>query len=165
VIGVGAGVVSSILLGLYHFGRMYWMRLEQVRYLRRCIIDSFTKIQNDLVAGDLAKDFPQLAPTALRPAIFEGFMRHMTAAMNYRTAALTDNQIFDLRNAMGAQEHFVSFVKSGTERAARGGGVDLPMAPRLPEDLNFYRDIYKGFAEIKWLKLPEDIDSNPKIST
>jgi len=162
LIGVGAGVVSSILLGFYHLGRKHWMRREQVRYLRRCIIDSLTKIEN---SGNIAKDIPKAAPGDLRQAFFKDFMRHMKAAVNYRTTALTDNQIFDLRKAMDTQEDFVDFVKSGIERLAREEGVTLADGTVLPQDFYFYRSVYRQFAEIKWLKLPEDIDSNPNTST
>ncbi len=66
---------------------------------------------------------------------------------------------------MGTREGFARFVKSGTERAAKEGGVESTAEPRLLEDLNFYRNVYKGFAEINWLRLLEDIDSHPNINT
>lgn len=159
LIGAGAGVVSAIILGLYHLGRRRWMQRDQVRYLRRCITESFAKIRADLVRGDLARDFPQVRPENLRPMIFEEFMRNMTAAVSYRTTVLSDNQIFELQEAMIDTKSFVNFVKYGVELTARSRGEEAPEVPGtgLPTDIRFYQNIYGYFAGIKWLGLPEDM--------
>lgn len=159
LIGAGAGVVSAIILGLYHLGRRRWLQRDQARYLRRCITESFAKIRANEVGGDLARDFPQARSEELRPIFFEEFMRHMTAAVSYRTTALSDNQIFGLQKAMTDTTALVSFVKYAVERAARDRGEEPPVGPGsgLPTDIQFYRNIYGYFARIKWLNLPEDM--------
>ena len=86
-------------------------------------------------------------------------MRHMTAAVSYRTTALSDNQMFELQKAMTDTIAFVSFTKHAVEVAARNRGEEPPVGPGagLPTDIGFYRTIYGYFAGIKWLGLPDDM--------
>ena len=159
VIGVGAGLVSSIILGLFHWARRRWIRRDQVRYLKRCITDGFAKIQSNLDLHDPGGEAPTVKAEDLRPMYFEEFWRNLTAAVDHRTTALSDNQVFDLHNAMTSTTEFVRFARHGVERAARKRGQEPPSAPGtgLPTDIRFYRNVYGIFLKIEWLGLPRDM--------
>lgn len=118
LIGAGAGVVSAVILGLFHLGRRRWMQRDQVRFLRRFVTESFAKMQTSSVDVDLARDFPRARPEGLRPVFFEEFMRNMTATVNFRTTALSDNQVFELQRSMTSAKALESFAKYGAELAA-----------------------------------------------
>ena len=92
-------------------------------------------------------------------AIFEEFWRELTATANFRTTALTDNQMFDLRNAISSTEKQIRFFRHFIRMSAEAKGQEAPTTPGtgLPEDINFYRNIYQTFVEIAWLKLPEEM--------
>ncbi len=145
LIGVGVGITSSAILGLIHLLWKLYKRREQVRHLRRCIINNFDKIQDDLVPSDRTKDDPELLLATQRLAIFKNFMECMETTINHRTNALTNNQIFDLQKTWNEQKNFVNFVTS-----------EASETKCVPEGINFYQNAYSRFAEIKWLKLPEN---------
>ena len=159
VIGVGAGLVSSIILGVFHYARRRWVRRDQVRYLKRCITDGFAKMQSNVDLHDPGGEAPSVKAEDLRPMYFEEFWRNLAAAVDHRTTALSDNQVFDLHKAMTSTTEFVRFVRYGVERAARAKGQEPPSASGtgLPTDIRFYRNVYGMFLEIEWLGLPKDM--------
>ena len=159
LIGIGVGVTSSIILGTFHWIRRRLMRHEQVKHLKQCIIGAFSRIQSHAGLQGDAEGAPSVNAEQLRPMFLEGFLRDIKVAVNYRTTALTADQIFDLQRCLAGADAFVIFTRFGVRQYQQSVGQEITDAPGtgLPLDINFYRNIYKMFVEIKWLRLSEEM--------
>ena len=164
LIGAGAGIVSAIILGGFQWSRMHITRRRQVAHLRRLIIEDFIKIRDDagLPAGPGA---PQgIEAGGLRTTYYESFVRDLRSASHHRTNSLSADQAADLHHAIASADSFENFVRIGVETAAQERGEQFHRRPGLglPVEIGFYQNVYRMFAEIKWLRLPDDmVDIEP----
>ena len=159
LIGAGAGVVSSFILGVFHAGKTLVMRCNQVRYLRILIVEDFTRIKAPADIPNPSEGAPPTRGEKLRPPYFEQFMKSMAVAVDHRTSALSNSQMFKLHHAMMLSRKHEEFARFVVRTQARLREEELPDMPGtgLPTGINFYRTIYGYFAAIKWLRLPEDM--------
>lgn len=88
-----------------------------------------------------APDGMQVSPDNIRFAYFREWQREFRAHLLHRTTALTYDQMADLQVAMEKVDNLME---------------DLPLRERLAVPLTIVTNLYNGFADLKWLDLPQD---------
>lgn len=139
LIGVGVGITNALILGAYQRWKRYRTRREEIRYIRRFLKEFFERNGNvtpPVHAGD--------APTAdqFRFALVRRDAAELDVAIGHRTSGLDTDEVFELRKNHRSLSDMVAQLDAAID--------GLP-----PLSLPMLREVYRGFADIKWLELPE----------
>ena len=136
IIGVGAGVI----LGLYAEIQKRISRYEQIAFIRKHLIDGFTKIGNlqDPLPANAGETPPPV--DQFRFVLLEGFIRQLQALADHRTGSMSGAQLSDLHRALSDAKNMHAW---------------LNQIQTHPQGLNMYKSLYEGFSGLKWLRLPE----------
>ena len=139
LIGVGAGLTTTFILGMYRFCSRRQDRSEQITYIRE-FID--TEIRRILDATDLATPEGREPITAdrLRLVYFRGLQSELKVALSNRVTALTYKEVSSLQ-----------LVLTNFERAI----TDLSLIERGVIPLHLCQTLHKQFQDLIWLGLPK----------
>ncbi|MDE0342637.1 MAG: hypothetical protein OXK82_05605 [Deltaproteobacteria bacterium] len=159
LVGVGAGVTSSVILGGYHWIREQRKRQDQVKYIRDCIMESFFQISSDIVEREYPGRPPLTEPGQLRPELFGELLGNLEEAVLYRATALDYSQVFDLKKSILDARNLAENSKVMRER--HWGENKSYGRPQLTTSITFYRNVYGVFSKIEWLRLPREMPEKP----
>ena len=145
LIGASGSVVATALLGLSGWLRRRYLRIEQIRFLRRLLCDALsrlnTKIPNNIFT-DTCK--PLASGEAIRTTVLDDLSRDVQAAIRERCHNMTYDQLYDLWQPF---RFYYQLVKANN---------------RPPGEI-FCKKIYDELARIKWLKIdPWDAQGKKK---
>lgn len=139
VIGVGAGVTTSAVIGAWHWLGKAIARREQVSFIRKII----TNYANDIFsATELPPPEPGMDPIAVEVVIFlhyTTFQNTLQVALSYRASALNYKRLASLQEKLASAEKTMS-------------GLTLNKRKILP--LKFAAGFYEDFQKLDWLELP-----------
>lgn len=140
-IGVAAGVVNALILGTYYQLKRWWIRREQVQFIRERIVENFTLIGN---AKDLPPPDPKMSPISkdrIRLTYFVGLLRELQVIASYRMTELNYVKVGEIQGELSGTNEIMKLLTSDT--------------PRFPTSLTFYQNRYEAFVKLKWLDLPK----------
>ena len=140
IIGVGAGLTTTLILGMYHWFSRFLKRREQITYIRE-FID--TQIRRILDATDLPPPEGQEPITAdrLRFVYFRALQSELQVALSTRVTALTYKEVSSLRRVLANFERVIT---------------DLSLIKRGFIPLNLAQSLYKQFQDLHWIGLPKN---------
>ena len=141
VIGVGAGVTTSVIIGAWHWVGKVIARREQTSYIRKII----TSYANDIFsATDLPPPpEPGMGPIPVEAVIFlhyNTFQKTLQVALSYRASALNYKRLASLQEKLASAEKTMS---------------NLTLQKRKILPLKFAAGFYEEFQKLDWLKLPD----------
>ena len=139
IIGVGAGVTTTILVGLWRAFTLYGEQREQIAYIRKIIIESNKKIWSDLKIEDLPSG-EKVHPDMLRYVMYRELQTRLEVAISSRSNALSYAQVSALQNFLATTERMLT---------------DLTLHERKLFPLDIFRNIYKELEDQEWLRLPK----------
>ena len=139
LIGVGAGLTTTLILGMYRWLSRYQDRREQITYIRE-FID--TEIRRILDATDLARPEGQEPITAdrLRFVYFRVLQSELQVALSTRVTALTYIEVSSLQRVLANFERVIT---------------DLSLVKRGVIHLHLSQSLYEQFQDLNWLGLPK----------
>ena len=141
IIGGGAGVVTSIILGIYYECKRAWIRRQEITALREFLLEAFERIGRFAFAPPPpGEDQPPV--DLARYALVREFADHLDAALAHRTTALRPDQLFALRARLTDLTRILTMLENATTGA-----------PAYP--VSMWRSYYEGFLNLRWLKMPE----------
>ena len=139
VAGIVAGVASTAIVSLWHRHVKLLTRKEQIFFIRSELIRHFNRMQSVEVPGP-TPDGLQVSPDNVRFAYFRGWQLEFRAHLLHRTTALTYDQMADLQVAIETADNLME---------------DLSLRKHLAVPAAIVSDLYNGFADLKWLDLPQ----------
>ena len=139
LIGVGAGLTTTLILGMYRFCSRRQDRSEQITYIRE-FID--TEIRRILDATDLATPEGREPITAdrLRFVYFRVLQSELKVALSTRVTALTYKEVSSLQLVL------TNFERAITDLSL----IELGIIP-----LHLAQSLHKQFQDLIWLGLPK----------
>ena len=140
IIGVGAGVTTSAILGAWRWSIRFRDRREQIPYIRNLIT---TQAERILSATDLPHPAPGRSPIpgdSVRYVFFRELQSTLLVALSSRATALTYQEISSLQT-----------VLANIDRAM----TDLPLGERGIMPLPIAQSFYEQLQTLSWLGLPE----------
>ena len=140
IIGIGAGISTTVIIGIYHWFTKYRNRREQISYIRNLMS---TQIKRILTATDLppyASGKESIPADCVRFVYFREFESAFLVALSSRTTELTYKEIFSL------QKIFADIDRAITDLTLRERGI-------LP--LTIAESFYQKLKDLDWLKLPD----------
>ena len=140
VIGVGAGVTTAAILGVYRWLIRYRDRREQIPYIRDLISNQMGRI---LSATDLLPPEPGMAPIpadCVRFTFFRELQSALLVALSSRATALNYQEVSSLQK-----------VLSDVERAM----TDLTLLERSIMPAPIADSFYENLQALSWLGLPK----------
>ena len=142
IIGVGAGITTTFLVGVWRVFTRCGERREQIAYIRKIILENTEKIWSEFEFKNLpaGKSIPA---DAVRYVFFREFQTRLEVAISSRTNALSYKQISSLQN-------FISDIKRILTDSTLNEKKILP--------LPIFKEVYKQLEEEKWLRLPKRVD-------
>ena len=139
IIGVGAGVTTAAILGIWHWAIRWLHRREQIPYIRDLITTQRDRI---LSATDLPPLEPGQNPVPadhLRFVFFRELQSTLLVALSSRATALTYKEISSLQK-----------ILADVDRAM----TDLPLRERLVFPLAIAQSFFGQLESLTWLRLP-----------
>lgn len=140
IIGVGAGVTTAAILGVWRLLIRYRDRQEQIPYIRNLIANQMERI---LTATDLPSLTPEdkgIPKDRVRFAMVRKLQDDLLVALSWRATALTYREVSSL------QQVLTNFERLMTDLGLSERGV-------LPESTA--RSLYENLAVLRWLDLPQ----------
>ena len=143
IIGVGAGLTTAIMLGIWHLLIWCWHRREQIPYIRDLIAKQAEAM---LTANDLPPP-PEVGGEPIhadfiRYAIFRRLQSDLEIAISSRATALKYHEVSALRQ-----------VVAGTDIEL----TSLNLHHRKVMPLKTAEGFYDGVRRLCWLGLPRDL--------
>ncbi|MCY4513556.1 MAG: hypothetical protein OXC69_00225 [Candidatus Tectomicrobia bacterium] len=139
LIGVGAGVTTAAILGMWHLLVRWVKRREQIPYIRDLIA---TQRERILSATDRPHPEPgqDLIPADhLRFAFFRELQSALLVALSSRATALTYKEISSLQKILADVDRTMT---------------DLPFRERLLFPLALAQSFFGQLEALTWLRLP-----------
>lgn len=116
-IGVGAGVTTSAIIGVWHWVGKAIARHEQVSYIREII----TSYANDIFsATDLPHPKPEMGPISADTVIFLHYttlQKNLQVALSYRASALNYKRLAALQEKLAGAEKVMSGLTLNKRKA------------------------------------------------
>ena len=140
IIGVGAGVTTAAILGVWHWSIRFRNRCEQIPYIRNLIT---TQVERILSATDLPPPAPGQGPVPgdrVRYVFFRELQSALLVALSSRATALTYKEIFSLQK-----------ILTDIDRTM----TDLPLHERGILPLTIAQSFYEQLEALSWLGLPK----------
>ena len=140
IIGIGAGITTTVIIGIYHWFIKYRNRQEQISHIRNFIEPQIERI---LTATDIpphASGRKPIPADCVRFVYFRELESTFHVALSSRVTALTYKEIFSL------QKIFVDIDRAITDLTLRERGI-------LP--LTIAESFYQKLKDLDWLKLPD----------
>ena len=100
IIGVGAGVTTAVILGVWRWRIRFKDRREQITYIRDLVTD---QIERTLSATDLPPPAPGENPVSagsVRYALFRNFQIDLQVALSSRATSLTYKEVSSLQKIL-----------------------------------------------------------------
>ena len=139
IIGVGAGVTTAVILGVWRWFIRFRDRREQIPYIRDLIASQMERI---LSATDLPPPAPGQEPVpadCVRFVFFRQLQSALLVALSSRATALTYKEVSALQK-----------ILADVDRAM----TDLPLRERGIIPLTIAQSFHKELQSLSWLKLP-----------
>ena len=140
IIGVGAGLTTSAIIGARHWFIRCRDRREQIPYIRDLITNEADRILS-------ATDLPPYAPgkeaipaDSLRFVFFRELQSALLVALSSRATALTYKEVASLQKALVDVDR---------------GMTDLTLSERGIMPLTIAQSFYESLQALSWLELPE----------
>ena len=139
LIGVGAGLTTTLILGMYRLRSRRQDRSEQITYLRE-LIDTHIRLMLDAI--DVQSTAGLIVRTAAhaRFAHFGALQSELQVALSTRVTALTYKEVSSLQR-----------VLTNIERAMK----ELHQNEHRIMHLRLAQDLYEQFQDLNWLGLPK----------
>ena len=140
LIGVGAGLTTTLILGMYRWVSRFQDRREQITYIRE-LID--TEIRRILDATDLSTIIGPIGPITadrLRFVYFRALQSELKVALSTRVTALTYKEVSSLQLVL------TNFERGITDLSL----IELGIIP-----LHLAQSLHKQFQDLIWLGLPK----------
>ena len=146
LIGASGSVVAMALLGFSGWLRRRYLRIEQIRFMRRLLCDALSKLNTKMPQNIRTDTGKILAPgEAIRTAVLDKLARDIQAAIRARCPSMTYDQLYDLWHPFDVFYY----------RLAKANNRD-------PGEI-LCKKIYDELARIKWLKIdPWDAQGKKK---
>ena len=135
LIGVGAGLTTTLILGMYQWFSRYLKRCEQITYIRE-FID--TQIRRILDATDLPspEGQEQIPADCVRFVYFRALQSELQVALSTRVTALTYKEVSSLQSVLANIERVMS---------------DLTLIKRGVMPLHLAQSLNEQFQDLNWL--------------
>ena len=143
VIGVGAGVTTAAILGVWHWIVRFRDRREQIPHIRQLIT---TQAERIMSATDIPSPEPGQGPIPadrLRFVFFRELQSALLIALSSRATALTYKEISSLQR-----------ILADIDRAM----TDLTLSERGVLPLTIAQSFYEQLEKLSWLGLPKKGD-------
>ena len=139
LIGVGAGLTTTLILGMYQWFSKYRKRYEQITYIRG-FID--TQIRGILNATDLAPPEGQelIKADRMRFVYFRILQSELQVALSTRVTALTYKEVSSLQRVLANFETVIT---------------DLSLIKHGVIPLHLAQFLHEQFQDLNWLGLPK----------
>jgi hypothetical protein len=136
LIGASGSVVATALLGLSGWLRRRWLRIEQIRFLRRLLCDALS-ILNTRMPQDILTDTGKILASgeAIRTTVLDKLSKDVQAAIRERCRDMTYDQLYALWQPFDV--FYYQLAKANN---------------RAPGEI-LCKKIYDELARIKWLKI------------
>ena len=139
--GIVIGVTTAILLGLGEWFRSWIRHRVQIKFVRTFIIERFTTIRDAK-----SMSHPQYnTADSFRWTLYQAFLRDLEVMLLYRLTTLSHVEIYDLQSKF-------AFQKEMFQNLSR-------VVTMQPLSIEFYKDKYAEFQQLKWLALPSHLFS------
>ena len=139
IVGVSAGIVTSVILGIYSWLVRRRDRLEQVRYIRHFVTTHMRTILKATTLPSPEQGKNEIPADMVRFASFREFQAEIDATVSHRASALSYMEIHSLQKIMKTTS------KSMT---------DLTLQERKVLPLSIAESIWDNFQKLEWLDLP-----------
>lgn len=139
IIGVGAGVTTAAILGLWRLVIRFIDRREQIPYIRNLIA---TQMERILSATDLPPPTPEQEPVpadCVRFVFFRELQSALLVALSSRATALSYKEVSSLHK-----------VLAGVDKTM----TDLPLRKRGIMPMSIAQSFYSELQTLSWLGLP-----------
>ena len=147
--GITIGVTTAALLGLGEWLRRWLHRREQIKFVRELIVDSFTRLRDEEPLPPLPSGESAPSIDVVRWKRYQEVLRDLEDALSYRLTMLDYGKTHEMRSTLAGQRILIRNL-FGTNRQ--------------PGGLEYYRQSYANFQQIKWLKLPPHLFPLPAAS-
>ena len=140
--GVGAGVIVSVILGVYALIKTWLARRSQIAFVREYVLKGFERIGNveDLKVG--STDEVVASAESRRVTELQIFLRRFASVAERTTSAMNAKQLTDLHLALSDAQHL--------EKAYQA----LDRRQDSTVHIGAFATVYGLFSMIQWLKLP-----------
>ena len=139
LIGVGAGLTTTLLLSMYQLFRRYQDRREQITYLRE-LIDTHIRLMLDAIDVQSTAELIVRTAAHMRFAHFGALQSELQVALSTRVTALTYKEVSSLQRVLTNVERAMKDLLQNEHRI---------MHPHLAQSL------YEQFLDLNWLGLPK----------
>ena len=140
VIGVSAGIVTSIILGICSWLIRWRDRREQVRYVRHLVVRHMRTMVSAARLPPPERGKDSVPADLVRFAHFRVFEAEIDAAVAHRTSTLSYKQVYSLQRVVRTMKNVMT---------------DLPLQQTLP--LPIANSMWEKFQQVEWLNLPQDL--------
>lgn len=148
--GVTIGMTTAILLGLGEWLRRWLRRREQIRFVREFIVGQFKIIRDKEPLPPLPSGESAPPIDVVRWVFYRGVMRDLEVALSYRLTMLDYGKTHELQSILATHRDMIRNLFERTDRH--------------PGDLEYYRQRYDDFRQLKWLNLPPNLFPPPEAS-
>ena len=139
IIGVGAGLTTTFILGMYHWFSRFLKRREQITYIRE-FIDTQIRLILDAIDVPPSEILGLIPAGHVRFVYFSELQSELQVALSTRVTALTYKEVSSLQR-----------VLTHIERAMK----DLLQNEHRIMHLHLAQDLYEQFQDLNWLGLPK----------
>ena len=146
LIGASGSVVATALLGLFGWLRRRYLRIEQIRFMRRLLCDALSKL-NTKMPQNIRTDTGHILASGevIRTTLLDKLARDVQAAIRARCPSMTYDQLYALWQPFDV--FYYQLAKANN---------------KAPGEI-ICKQIYDELARIKWLKIdPWDAQGKKK---
>ena len=144
IIGVGAGLTTTLILGMYHWFSRFLERREQITYIRE-FIDTQSRFILDAIDVVPSEILGLIPADRVRFVYFSELQSELQVALSTRVTALTYKEVSSLQRVL---THIERVMK---ELVVKG----LPLIEHRTMPLYIAQSVYKQFQDLIWLGLPK----------
>ena len=140
IIGVGAGVTTAAILGIWRWFIRFRDRREQIPYIRNLITTQTDRIFSAPDLPPPASGEKSVPADYVRFIIFRELQSALLVALSSRATALTYKEVSSLQKVLADIDRVIT---------------DLPLRERGIMPLTIAQSFYEQLQALSWLRLPD----------
>ena len=145
-IGVGAGVTTAAILGLWRWFIRFLDRREQITYIRDLIASQMERITSAIDVPPSQPGGEPIPADRVRFVYFREFQTVLPVVLTWRATALTYKEVSSLQRTLADVERTMT---------------DLPLQKHGIFPLSIAQSLFERLQSLSWLGLPKKDVSQP----